>query len=532
MGTNGTECDGGNSAFNRRDILKSIGAAGGITALTPPAAARPDRADRMIVGTRPGKADVARDNATQVIKTLDFGGIGQAVVGRWPPEALDGLARNPNVRYIEEDGIVTIEAEHGQILDWGAERVGAHIAHAQGHTGEGVSVAILDSGIDSRHEDLVGNLHPTLHHAPAPCTPDIGSGDCPEDWHDNDSLSPGHGTHVAGIVGATDNDIDVIGVAPAVTLHAVKVIWGDGQGFESDVADGLEWVADNGIDVANMSLGQQNASQTVEDAMQYATDHDVILVASAGNRNGGPVTFPGGYDQDIAVSSISEDDELSTFSSVGPEVDITAPGGSRPPQPGRDVLSTRVDAGTVRMRGTSMAAPHVAGAAALLLAAGESPGDVKQVLQDAAEDIGLTSEQQGSGLLDIPAALGIPTTLAVEIAIKPGENNNRPVNLRSESILPVAILHTGDFDSPGLIDPETVRFGAPETVEAGDGARPIHDGGHVDDVNDSGLEDWHCHFRVEETGFQASDTEGTLVGETVDGMPVAGSDGIRIVSGG
>ena len=524
-----TDTGGVDGAFNRRDILKGIGGASAIVALAPVAAARPDRADRVIVGTRPGRADVARAQAREVIKTLDFGRIGQAVVGRWPPEALAGLARNPHVRYIEEDGIVTIEADHGQTLDWGAERVGAHATHAFGHTGAGISVAILDSGIDSRHEDLVANLHPSLHYAPAPCSDTIGSGDCPEDWHDNDNLSPGHGTHVAGIVGAVNNDIDIVGVAPEATLHAVKVLWGDGEGFESDLADGLLWTADQGIDVANMSLGQRDRSQTVEDAMQYAVDRDVVLVASAGNQNGGAVTFPGGYDQDIAVSAISEEDELSNFSSVGPEVDIAAPGGSRPPQPGRDVLSTRVNGGTVRLRGTSMAAPHVAGAAALLLAAGVAPEDVKQVLQDNAEDLGLESEQQGAGLLNIPAALGITVPIPVEIVIKPGENDDRPINLRHESTIPVAILHTADFDSPALIDPDTVRFGAPETVDSGDGAVPIHVGGHVEDVNDSGLEDWHCHFRVADSGFQAGDTQGKLVGETVDGVPVVGFDDIRIV---
>lgn len=688
--------------FNRRTVLKGLVTAGGIGAIGTPVSA--NQHPRVIVGTTPGRADVARTRATEVIKTLNFGSIGQAVVGRWPQQALAGLSRNPHVRYIEEDGKIFLEGEHGQELDWGAERVGAHIAHAFGHRGNGISVAILDSGIDSRHDDLVDNLHPSLHHAPAPCTDEIGSGDCPEVWHDNDSLTPGHGTHVAGIVGAIDNAIDIIGVAPDVTLHAVKVIFGDGEGFESDLADGLEWVANNGIDVANMSLGQNNPSQTVEDAMQFAINNDVILVASAGNRNGGPVTFPGGYDQDIAVSAISEEDEISNFSSTGPEVDICAPGGSRPPQAGRDVLSTRVNGGTVRFRGTSMAAPHVAGAAALVLAAGVSPGNVKSVLQNTAEDLGLSNEEQGAGLLNIPAALDLATPTAaftfdpalpnegatvtfdgsgshvdginiveyswdfgdgiteatdnpviehsyatwgefdvtltvtdaagqtddtsqsiringypiasfevitepvvrdepvafdasastdpdgeiveyewdfgdgtsestteptiehtyttggemtitlrvtdedgasdddisvheetvvvsirVEIAVKPGENGTRPINLRNESIVPVAVLHTSDFNSPGEIDPATVRFGTPATVDAGDGAAPLHPGGHVDDVNGSGLDDWHCHFQITETGFTADSNEAKLVGETHDGVPIFGSDEIRIV---
>ena len=508
---------------------------------------------------------------------------------------------------------------------------------------------------------------------------------------------------MAGIVAATDNDIDIVGVAPEATLHAVKVIWGDGEGFESDLADGLVWTADRELDVANMSLGQTSPSEVVEDAMQYAVDRDVVLVASAGNRNGGAVTFPGGYDQDIAVSSISQEDELSNFSSVGPEVDICAPGGSRQPQPGDDVLSTRVDGGTFRLRGTSMAAPHVAGAAALLLAGGVDPGDVKSILQNSAEDLSLDAEEQGAGLLDIPAALGLATPTAVftfaptlpnegetvtfdgstshvngidivtydwefgdgttestsepviehayddwgdftveltvtdeagqtdtateeirinafpiatfdvvtdpvvrdepvtfdasdsvdpdgeivsyewdfgdgtaettaeaaiehtyetggamivslrvtdddgasdddisvhsetvvvhiqvAVTVKPGDDDARPINLRSESVVPVAVLHTSDFDSPAELDPDTVRVGASETVDGGDGAVPIHDGGHVDDVNNSGDADWHCHFATGDTGLSVGDSEVKLVGETVDGVPIFGFDDVRI----
>lgn len=401
--------------FSRRDILKLAGAAGTLNAYGTRTATAADQ-KRIIVGTTPGHADVARKKANQVIRTLDFDDIGQAVVGRWPEQALQGLQRNPHVRYIEEEErTISLDSHGGQHLSWGADRIDAEVAHAAGHRGAGVNVAIIDSGIDSRHDDLVDNLHDSLHTAPAECDTSIGNGDCPEDWHDNSNTL--HGTGVAGIVGAVDNGQDVIGVAPDVTLHAVKVTWGDGDGFPSDLAAGLEWCANNGIDVANMSLGGAGDNDTVEDAMQCARDNDVVLVSSAGNEGGGDVTYPGAFDQDIAVSGITELDELSTTSSTGPEVDIAGPTRSGSGQTGRGVLTTRRDGGTVRFGGTSAAAPHVTGTAALLIEDGVHPDNVQSELEGSAEDLGLDSEEQGAGLVDTASALGLDSAndlLAVE----------------------------------------------------------------------------------------------------------------------
>lgn len=368
--------------FKRRNFLKLAGSAGAIGAFgAEPATAQPS--DQLIVGTPPGRAGIAQRGASEVRKTLNFGDIGQAVVGRWPEQALNGLQNNPNIRYIEPDRHGT---RHQQTLPWGVDRVDAEIAHASGDTGDSIDVGIIDSGIDSDHDDLEDNLGEGFALAAA-CS------SCAEEWDDQD----GHGTAVAGIVGGIDNGIDVVGVAPDVTLHALKD--GDTTPQTSATAEALETAADEGYDVANISssLGETN---TLEDAINYAVNNDVVIVASAGN--GGPctdcVSFPARHDDVIAVTNIQNDDTLANTSNQGPEIDLGAPG--------RGVTTTGLNGGTTGFGGTSAAAPHVAAAAAQLLANGSSPSNVGDDLKDAAEDIGLGGNVQGAGLLDLANALG------------------------------------------------------------------------------------------------------------------------------
>lgn len=376
-------------SFRRRDLLKGVGTAGALGALgAETAGAQPP--DRVIVGTIPGRADVARGKASQVHRTLDFGDIGQAVVGRWPEQALQGLRNNPHVRYVEPD---TLGTRHQQTLPWGVDRVDAEIAHGEGDTGDTIDVGIIDSGIDSDHDDLEDNLGDGFALAAA-CS------SCDEDWDDVD----GHGTNVAGVVGAVDDAEDVIGVAPEVTLHALKD--GDSSPQTSATAEGLEKAADEGYHVANISSSLGD-TQTLNDAIDYAINNDVVIVASAGNA--GPcsdcVSFPASHEDVIAVSNTNINDGLRNSSSTGPEVDLAAPG--------TNVQSTALNGGTTAVFGTSFSAPHVAAAAALVIADGTDPNDsgtstddVRDRLTDNAEDIGLSDNEQGAGLLDVANALG------------------------------------------------------------------------------------------------------------------------------
>lgn len=358
-----------------------------------------------IVGVDPERADVAKDEATEVRRVLDFGEIGQAISGNFSEEALDRLENNPNVRYIEENG--QMEAL-GETVPYGIEITEADTAIDEGLTGDSVSVAILDTGIDAEHETLEQNLGEGWAAEEAECDEEQEPGffcptnetdTCYEDWDDDNR----HGSHVAGTAAAVMNDTGVMGVAPDATLHSVKVLDACGSGSFDDIAAGIEWSTDQDHDVINMSLGSEDEteeSDVVSDAVEYAAANNVVLVGAAGNE--GPcedcVGFPARHAEVIAVSATNEDDELAEFSSTGPEIDIAAPG--------EDVYSTIPRDDYDELSGTSMATPHVAGAAASVIAAGVTDREeVRSRLTEYADSIGLGEEEQGSGRLNVYQAL-------------------------------------------------------------------------------------------------------------------------------
>jgi subtilisin family serine protease len=371
---------------SRRDVLRS--ATGGAIALagaTGPAAADPETQDhgRHNIGlTKDAPKGLAKDKANSVHRQMDFGRIGRAVSGKFPDQALKGLKKNPHVRYVEKDHFEY--HAFAQTLPWGIDRVDADKLHANGQTGNGADIAIIDTGIDQDHPDLQANLGTGEDFT--------GSGT----WDD----ANGHGTHCAGIADAVDNSQAVVGVSTEATLHAVRVLGSGGSGSLSAIADGIRYVADQGWDVASMSLGASSGDQTLKDAVQYAANKGVLLVGAAGND--GPcsdcVGYPSAYSEVMAVSSTASDDSLSSFSSTGPEVEIAAPGS--------DILSTYNDGGTNTLSGTSMACPHVSGAGGQLMATGMSASEARTKLKSSAEDIGLGSNESGSGLLDAEAAVG------------------------------------------------------------------------------------------------------------------------------
>ncbi len=331
--------------------------------------------------------------ADRVLHRFDFG----AATLRAGESALDRLRRRPGVEYVEPD--VTMHALGPEIagsgseknsqgatadcLPWGVDRVDADVAREAGYTGAGADVAVVDTGIAADHPDL----------------PNLGEGKGivdsggEEPWDDD----MGHGTHCAGIVGA---DGAVRGVAPDATLHAVKVLDARGAGSASDIAAGIEWVADQGYDVCSLSLGSSRRSRVVSEACAYAAAAGVLVVAAAGNR--GPcsdcVGYPAAEDEVVAVSATSDDDTLAEFSSAGPEIEVAAPGEA--------VYSTTPD-GHAKQSGTSMACPHVSGVGGLLAAEGQDAGTARDTVGETAESIGLDDPESGAGLLDAAAALGL-----------------------------------------------------------------------------------------------------------------------------
>jgi subtilisin len=345
-----------------------------------------DGSDRVRVNVgydRPSGERAARRRADVVHHEFAF----DVLTVETSRQAARELDRRDDVEFVEVD--VALRA-FAQQLPWGIDRVDAEVAHANGDTGTGADVAIIDTGIDALHEDLSRNLGEGRAFVGSTAT---GAGT--PAWQDDN----GHGTHCAGIADAIDNSQGVVGVSTTATLHAVKVLSASGVGLTSDIAAGIEWTADQGYDVGSLSLGG-GGTDTLEQACQYASDRGVLLVAAAGNA--GPcsdcVGYPAGYDTVVAVSATSKDDSLAEFSSTGPEIELAAPG--------ENAYLTFVGNAYATLDGTSTACPHVSGAGGQLMANGYTASEARSELKRSAEDVGLPDNEQGAGLLDVASALG------------------------------------------------------------------------------------------------------------------------------
>lgn len=324
------------------------------------------------------------------VKIKDLSLINASVVVL-PPQVSDtALEQRPGILRVDDDVIVQALDEEtekeslkdsrakiqaAQILPWGIDKIDAELVWPSGNLADPIKLAIIDTGISKYHPDLQTNIKGG-YNAINPL----------KSWDDDN----GHGSHVAGIAAALNNTVGVVGVGPAIDLYAVKVLNRNGSGFLSDVIEGLQWAVGNGAQVANMSLGTASDIQSFHDAVIAAYNAGVVLVAAAGN-SGGSVSFPAAYPEVIAVSATDSNNNLAYFSSRGPEVDLAAPG--------VNIYSTYKGTGYKTLSGTSMAAPHVAGSAALVINTpvgsydvdGDGiwdPSEVQKKLQDRAKDLG------------------------------------------------------------------------------------------------------------------------------------------------
>jgi subtilisin len=263
-------------------------------------------------------------------------------------------------------------------IPWGVERVGAPQVWSRTQ-GEGASVAVIDTGIDSTHPDLAGQVAGGVN---------IIDPQHPDNWKDDE----GHGTHVSGTIAGNGKNGGIAGVAPMAKLYAIKVLDKDGNGNYSDVIAGIEWAMNHGIKIANMSLGADEGSEPLHRAVQAALAKGMTIIAAAGNT-GGPVGFPGAYPEAIAVGASDSSDHVAPFSSRGPEVAYIAPG--------VEILSLKMGGGYVSLSGTSMASPHISGLAALAFASGATtPSALRAALDKAARPIaGLTPDLEGRGMV-------------------------------------------------------------------------------------------------------------------------------------
>ncbi|MDI6784990.1 MAG: S8 family peptidase, partial [bacterium] len=309
------------------------------------------------------------------------------------------LSRRGEVKRVDEDLVYHATGKPpppAQVLPWGIGTVKAPSAWSISQ-GTAVKVAIMDTGIDLTHPDLQPNIKGGYN----PIKPNKSAND------DN-----GHGTHVAGSVAAVNNAIGVIGVAPQVNLYAVKVLNAAGKGFLSDIIEGLQWCIENKMQVVNMSFGSDYGNTSEYEAIYAAFTSGITLVAAAGNDGyANSVDYPAVYPEVIAVTAIDRSLKFASFSSYGPEVDITAPG--------VQIYSTYKGSKYATMSGTSMASPHVTGVVALRLAQNpnQSPAEIKLALQSTARDLGLPFGQQGAGLVDAEAVVNYPLFFLADIRL-------------------------------------------------------------------------------------------------------------------
>jgi subtilisin family serine protease len=289
----------------------------------------------------------------------------------------DAALRMPDVRAMSKALPISGQApESTQETPWGITRVNAAAAWNKTR-GAGVKVVVIDTGIDRTHPDLADRLAGGWSAV---------NKENPEDYNDDN----GHGSHVAGTIAGIDNEFGVIGVAPKVSLYGVKVLDANGSGTFSDVIAGMEWAVNNKMQVANMSLGASRGNDSLKAAVEAMGKAGVVLVAAAGN-SGRAVGFPAAYPDAICVAASNMFDGVAAFSSRGPEVDWIAPG--------VDVKSTYMAGAYDSLSGTSMATPHVAGLAALAIAAGKT--DVRAAFSKASTLIpNVPATEQGAGMID------------------------------------------------------------------------------------------------------------------------------------
>ncbi|MCP6718462.1 MAG: S8 family serine peptidase [Patescibacteria group bacterium] len=280
-------------------------------------------------------------------------------------------------------------------------------------SGLGVTVAVIDTGI--AYEDY--NRYKQAPDLAQTCFV-TGYDFVNDDTHPNDD--EGHGTHVAGTVAqSTNNDLGVAGVAFSTCLMPVKVLDRNGSGTYADVAAGIYYATDNGAQVINLSLGGSADSTTLKDAVAYAYNHGVTVVAAAGNDNSSTISYPAAYDDYvIAVGATRYDETRAYYSNYGLSLDIVAPGGDVNVDQNNDGYGDGIlqqtfgrkvdDFGYYFYQGTSMASPHIAGVAALVIANGVTgPDNVRAAIEATAEDLGTTGWDEifGWGLVDAAAAL-------------------------------------------------------------------------------------------------------------------------------
>ncbi len=242
--------------------------------------------------------------------------------------------------YIADYTMISEVKLRKEVLNYGVKMTGAQ--YEWGETkGKGIKVGIIDTGVDINHKDLVIKEYMNF-------------------TKESNEDTAGHGTHVAGIVGARMNGVGIVGVAPECELYVAKAFDGQGKGDNEAIIKSLEWMVEKGVDIVNMSYSSTEKCEVENRLIRKCFESNIFLVAAAGNRGENKVSYPAKYDGVIAVSSVDMNKVKSDFSSYGNEIDLAAAG--------VDILSTYKNNSYAVLSGTSMAAPLISVSAAIIQA--------------------------------------------------------------------------------------------------------------------------------------------------------------------
>ena len=365
--------------------------------------------------------------------------------------AADAVAALPGVAFVEADLLRTAASvgDPHRGFQWHFDAIDLETAAASGADGSGAVVAVLDTGVSAAGGDTPVGLESGW------------------DFVDNDADATdlhGHGTHVAGTIAqATNNGYQGAGIAPGARILPVRVLDADGSGYTSDIIDGIVWAVDNGAQVLNLSLGSNTSSASELLAVEWAVEQGALVVAASGNNYGATVAFPAGYDAALAVGATDAADARAPYSNRGDALDLVAPGGDITADLNDDgygdgVLQESFSDGAwgaYFFQGTSMAAPHVAGVAALLIGEGASAAEAEEVLLDTARDLGVEGwdSATGVGLLDAGEALSQWLSRDSDAGAGDGTPDEEP-------------------DGPGETEPETDGGESEEDPEPADVTAP------------------------------------------------------------
>ena len=342
-----------------------------------------------------------------------------AIAVEMPAGKIHSLADLTSVSFVDTDATVQTFT---QTIPWGINKIGAPSAWSQS-AGNGIQVAIMDTGIDPQHNDLTQNIDFGISFDKGKISTNQN------DWKDQN----GHGTHVAGTIAAVNNDFGVVGNAHSTGLYAVRVLDSTGSGFISDVIAGIDWAVKgpDGVigtfddsDVISMSLGTSSDIPVFHEALDNAYAAGIVLVAAAGNSgDGNPNTeethFPAAYDSVIAVGATNSNDIAPSWTNSGGYVELVAPGVF--------IQSTYTGNAYAFLSGTSMSTPHVSGTVALMLAANPSlsPDQIRANLIATATDLGPSGWDSiyGNGLVNAQDAVNSVITSPPDV---PPPVNNAP----------------------------------------------------------------------------------------------------------